>query len=370
MESDRGALIRRAAALIERLADGVRDDAARDDLLLDIARWQAIHVEPYRRLVRARGITPEAVRSPGAMPAIPTDVCRVARVAAHDPSADVRVFRTSGTTSGARGAHHLRDLSLYDAAARTEGSRALFPDRRRIRCVSLIPTEQEAPDSSLSYMVARFQEWFGAGGSRYVWRGGGLDTAQLVDTLDDAVQRAEPVCLLGTSFAFVFAEEQLGDRRFELAAGSRIMQTGGFKGRTREVDPIEMRAVLSHRYGVAEPWIVAEYGMTEISSQMYENTLADTVGGVRGGPRRLRWPGWVRVAICDPDTLAPLAGDAVGLLRIEDAANIDTLWAVQTSDLAVRAGDDGIILLGRAPDATPRGCSLSVEEALGRSVAT
>jgi acyl-CoA synthetase (AMP-forming)/AMP-acid ligase II len=233
--------------------------------------------------------------------------------------------------------------------------------------VSLIPPEDEAPESSLAYMVARFQGWFFEGRApSSVWRGGRLDTAMLVAALDEAHARGEPVCLLGTSFAFVFAEDALGDRRFALPAGSRIMQTGGFKGRSREVDPEGMRAMLALRYGVPDAWIVAEYGMTELSSQMYETTLADALRGGAIGPRRLSWPGWVRVDVRDPETLAPLPRDAVGLLRIEDAANVDTLWAVQTSDLARRSGDDGIVLVGRAPGATPRGCSLAIEEALGR----
>jgi hypothetical protein len=367
VDGERDVLVERALELIGRLAEGSRDDVARDALLLDIARFQAVRVEPYRRLVRSRGVDPAVARAPGELPAIPTDVCRVARVAAHGPEADARVFLTSGTTSGARGAHALRDLSLYDAAARAEAARALFPDRRRLRCVSLIPAEDEAPESSLAYMAARFQGWFFEGRAPdAVWRGGRLDAARLCAALDEAAAQGEPVCLLGTSFAFVFAEDELGERRFALPAGSRIMQTGGFKGRSREVDPAAMRAMLALRYGVPDAWIVAEYGMTELSSQMYETTLAEAIrGGVSAGPRRLAWPGWVRVDVRDPETLAPLPGDAVGLLRIEDAANVDTLWAVQTSDLARRAGDDGIVLLGRAPGATPRGCSLAIEEALG-----
>ena len=365
-DEERDALAERARGLIGRLAAGGRDDAARDALLLDVARFQGARVEPYRRLLRARGVDPAAARAPGELPAIPTDVCRVARVAAHGPEADVRVFLTSGTTSGARGVHALRDLSLYDAAARAEARRALFPDRRRLRCVSLIPPEDEAPESSLAYMVARFQGWFFEGRAPdAVWHGGRLDTARLCAVLAEAEARGEPVCLLGTSFAFVLADDALGGRRFALPAGSRIMQTGGFKGRTREVDPEGMRAMLALRYGVPEAWIVAEYGMTELSSQMYETTLAEARCGASPGPRRLAWPGWVRVDVRDPETLAPLPGDAVGLVRIEDAANVDTVWAVQTSDLARRVGDDGIVLLGRAPGATPRGCSLAVEEALG-----
>src|SRR5690606_37568438 len=103
---------------IERLANGGRDDSARDALLVDSARWQAERVEPYARLCRARRVDVAAARGPDDLPAMPTDVFRVARVAAHAPGVDARTFLTSGTTSGARGVHALRDLSLYDRAAR------------------------------------------------------------------------------------------------------------------------------------------------------------------------------------------------------------------------------------------------------------
>lgn len=139
------------------------------------------------------------------------------------------------------------------------------------------------------------------------------------------------------------------------------MQTGGFKGRTREVAPDLLRQLLAARYGLPDQAILAEYGMTELSSQLYETMEA--------GPRRLRPPAWLRTEIVDPETLQPIPpgqpGQA-GLLRIEDPANVDTAWAVQTSDLARRIHPDGLELLGRAPGAIPRGCSLAVEEALGR----
>jgi hypothetical protein len=75
-------------------------------------------------------------------------------------------------------------------------------------------------------------------------------------------------------------------------------------------------------------------------------------------------PGWVRVSAVDPGTLAPVPDGEVGVLRIDDLANLDSVCAIQTSDLAIVRGG-GVELLGRAPGATPRGCSLAVEEALG-----
>ncbi len=352
----RDVLAGRAHALIGRLADGSRDDGARDALLRDALAWQARSVAPYGRLVASRRVDPDAARSPADFPALPTDVFRWARVAAHPPGEDARVFRTSGTTSGARGAHPIRDLSLYDRAARAAARHALFPDVDRMRLVLLAPDERLAPDSSLSYMLSRFATWFAEGEAVWAWTDAGLSVPRLREALEG---EAGPIALLGTSFAFVHADEALGDARFRLPEGSRIMQTGGFKGRAREIAPGAMRARLRRRYGVAETRIVAEYGMTELQSQMYETTLRAPAEA-----RRLWVPGWVRAVPVDPDTLAPVPEGEVGILRVDDVANVDSACAIQTSDLARRVGE-GIELLGRAPGAVPRGCSLAVEEALG-----
>lgn len=335
----RDALKARALACID--ADG----AGRDALLRDLAGWQAARIAPYGRLV-ARAVE----RDPLDWPALPTDVFRHVRVAAHPEAEDVRVFRTSGTTSGARGVHAVRDLSLYDRAAERAARIALFADEGPFDLVVLAPRPEEAPDSSLSYMLGRFEAWFGR-------------TTRWVFPVDDRLEAAlaavgdAPVALLGTSFAFVHAEDRLGDARFALPLGSFAMQTGGFKGRSREVAPDALRRAIATRYGVSEARVVAEYGMTELSSQMYERLDAAT-------PGRLWIPGWVRATVVDPETLAAVPDGTPGILRLDDVANLDTVAAIQTADLAVRH-EAAIELLGRAPGAVPRGCSLSVEEALG-----
>jgi hypothetical protein len=358
----RAALSARVAALITRLSDGSRDDAARDALLRDLLRWQRAHVEVYARIVS--GLAGSEIEDPLRWPAVPTDVFRIKRVAAHAPELDVRVFRTSGTSTATRGSHPLRELLLYDLGAHAAARRALFPDRSKMRLVILAPSAAEAPDSSLSYMLDRFAAFFGLGQSVQVLRDGKLDAALLESTLTAAQRASEPLALLGTSFAFVHAEEALGTRRFALPPGSRIMQTGGFKGRSRTFLPDEMLQLLGARYGVPAAYIVQEYGMTELCSQLYETTLRDAVLGRAPGPRRLCAPAWVRVSVVDPDTLLPVTEAAEGLLRIDDPCNVDTACAIQTSDRGRRV-DDGVIVLGRATGATPRGCSLAVDAALG-----
>jgi hypothetical protein len=357
----RASLQERVAALIARLSDGGRDDAARDALLRELSSWQREAMPAYGRMLDALGANSG---DPLTWPAVPSDVFRFARVAAHPAHEDVRVFRTSGTTGASRGSHHLRDLALYDSAARAAARYALFPDVERMKLVSLAPAASELPDSSLSYMLERFGAWFGEGASVQLLRGGELDRELLLRTLETAEQRAEPIALLGASFAFVHADEALGERRFRLAPGSRIMQTGGFKGRTRELEPAQMLGMLVARFGVDQRFVVQEYGMTELSSQLYEPTLREAALGQPLRARRLWVPGWLRATPIDPETMAPVADGDEGLLRIDDLANIDSPCAIQTSDRARREGD-AIVLLGRAAGATLRGCSIAVDAALG-----
>lgn len=355
---NRDAMKRRVIALIDRLADGSRDERARTKILAAVAELQVAAIPVYSRLAAARKrVDPDAVA------ALPTDVFRMTRVAMHAPEDDVRLFRTSGTTSGERGSHAFRDLSLYDRAAGREARRMLFPDCDRMRLVIVAPSARDANDSSLSYMLARFVDWFGAH-SVYGFRDGALDVSAVVRGLREAEAAKEPVAILGTSFAFVHLEDALENTRFKLPAGSRIMQTGGFKGRSRTLDPDEMREMLSTRFGIPETHIVAEYGMTELSSQMYETTLRDALLGRDPKTRRFAVPGWMRAVPVDPDTLKPVPRGATGILRLEDVANLDSCAVIQTADLA-RLVDDGFVLLGRAEGAVPRGCSLAIDEALG-----
>ena len=340
-------------ALIEN--PGKHAEVERDALLDAIARWQAEHIPEYGRMKR-RGSLP---------PALPTDVFRFRRIAAHPEAEDVRVFRSSGTTSSDRSTHFFRDLELYALAARSAAKHMLFPDVERMRMILLAPHEREAPSSSLSYMLTRFVEWFGAD-AVWVWCEDALQVAELRAALQSYAAEPHPVALLGTSFAFVHAEDRLGDLGVELSAGSRIMHTGGYKGRSRKIEPAALRRAMTERYGIEEPWIIAEYGMTELSSQLYETTLRDNLTA-NATARRLWVPPWVRAMPVDPDTLEPTAEETRGVLRLDDAANLDSVACIQTADLAHRL-DDGIVVLGRAPGATLRGCSLAADQALGEPI--
>jgi hypothetical protein len=360
----RAALEVRIRALITSSTKGDSDEVARDALLFDLARYQAEVCEPYGRFYtqRTRGRTPSGIFE---VPALPTDAFRFARISSQPEQRDVRVFESSGTTSDARSKHAFSDLSLYDLAAETAARYALFPDCERMQLVVLAPPEHELSSSSLSYMLARFLEWFGTSNSKIVWPVQGQKLHELDAILRAAEQAEEPVALLGTSFAFVHALDGLGERAYRLPEKSRIMQTGGFKGKSREIAPADMRTLLCGRFGIPEPFIVAEYGMTELSSQLYETTLREAALGLAVSPRSIWAPPWVRALPVHGELLVPVDEGEEGLVRIDDAANLDSVVSIQTADVARREAR-GFTLLGRARGAVARGCSITADELLGR----
>ncbi|MFO0682198.1 MAG: acyl-protein synthetase [Sandaracinus sp.] len=343
----------RVQALIARAFDeDVR--AERDALLAEAAQRQAAQIAPFGRLVATRGGRFDA--GPDGWPALPTDVLRFARIAMHPPEQDVVVFRTSGTTSGARGAHALAHLSTTERAAEAMAARALFAEGKRA-LLMLAPTPREAPESSLSFMLGSFETSFGTT-THWAWHGGEID----LDAVERAARGDEALGVCATSFALVHLLDRLAGRALPLPAGSFVMQTGGFKGRSREVDAVTLRGELARTFALPAHRVVSEYGMTELSSQLYGDGL------VRGalapdGLERLIAPPWMRVTPCDPESLRPVPEGEVGVLRFDDLANLDACVSIQTADLGRKEGER-LVLLGRAPGATPRGCSLAIEEAL------
>ncbi|WP_437674672.1 acyl-protein synthetase [Sorangium sp. So ce131] len=365
---------RESAADARGAPDAPRDTPETfDALALALARHQAARCAPVARLFRARGVDVDALQRAEQIPAVPCDVFRFARVAVHPPEADERVFRTSGTSLGAasRGEHAFRTTATYELAALAWGERLLWPDGDRLRALILAPPLDEVPDSSLGFMIDRFAARLSGPASWHV-RGGELDAAGFARACGEARAAGEPAIVLGTSFAFVHLLEALPPGGAALLPeGSRVMQTGGYKGRSREVPAEELRASIARALGVPPSHIVGEYGMTELSSQLYEGTLAAALaraGGAgaaaREAPRRYLAPPWARVTAVDPETLAPLPAGAVGLARIVDLANVDSAVAIQTAD-RVRVTDEGVELLGRASGAPPRGCSIALDQMLG-----
>jgi len=350
----------------------VRGDApseAFDAIAVDLVAFQAERVPGYARLCAARGVDPRAISRASEAPAVPAEAFKMASVFAFDAREAIATFRTSGTTLGARGAHAMRDTGSYDAAALAFGGVMFAPaltEPRVPRPPVLVigPSPAEAPDSSLTHMCALFVRTLGPSeeGSFFV-RSGVLEVERLRARVA-SLPRERPAIVLATSFALVHLLDDLGSGTLALPPGSRVMQTGGFKGRSREVSSAELRRDVARVFAVDERAVVAEYGMTELSSQFWEATLVDE----RARHGFYAEPPWARVVPVDPATLAPAPDGAVGIARIEDLANVDSAFAVLTHDRVRRAGPR-FELLGREPGAPPRGCSIALDEMLSGSPA-
>ena len=360
-ESD--ALHARVRALVAAFQEGREGPEPFDALAVDIARFQAERVPGIARLHRAAQRDPRALRAAHEIPAVPTDAFKHVRIATFHTWPGETVFRTSGTTLAVRGTHAFRTTSTYDAAALAFGAHALFADLSEPpAAVVLAPPRHEAPDSSLGHMMQRFVERLTStppGARTHFVEGDAIAHDALEARLDALVAEGRPVVVLGTSFAFVHWLDGRTRGATPLPPGSRVMQTGGTKGKSREVSPGELRARLASALGVGEGSVVSEYGMTELSSQFYEGTLLGTAEGVHVEPP------WARVVPVHPETLAPVPFGEEGLARIEDLANVDSSVAIQTQDVVVRV-PGGFRLLGRAKGAPPRGCSIAIDELLAR----
>lgn len=334
--------------------------------------------EPYRALCHRRGITPDGIGAWEDIPCVPATAFKYfdfLSVAATDGQAGL--FLTSGTTRGgeARGRHHVPSLDLYRASLAEPFRRALLPeiepDGPGALFLSLIPSQAEAPDSSLSFMVdaaaqrfARRVVWLvdGDGG----WREGVARTVG--QAVEEARQAGTPVLLLGTALSFVHlmeaAEEGGSDVATAVAAlpeGARAMETGGFKGSGRLVSRDALYQGIERVTGIRQDHIVNEYGMTELLSQLYAGGLSSEAVRGPAGSGLHRPPPWLAVRALDPTDLTPLPGGRDGVLAFFDLANLGSICHVLTEDVgSVHAGE--VRLRGRALGAEPRGCSRAMDD--------
>ncbi len=339
-------------------------------LALDIARHQARQHRAIARLAAQSGAPLTALED---IPVLPADAFRLGRVAGHPESADVARFITSGTSGGA-GVHAFRSLDTYRELCVSWGRRALLRGGAGTKSCTVLalaaPFEPERK-SSLGYMLQEFMRDFdgrplvGSGAldvrepGRWLLASGAVDLPALRHGIELGERRAEPLLLCATSFALVWLLEALGEERLRFPPESVIMLTGGFKGHARTLDDASLVRGLCQSLGVEALNVIGEYGMTELSSQLYDGGLPQAVGAERVYVE----PPWLRVTPVDPVTLSPVALGEVGLGLFTDLCNVDSALNVLTQD-RVRRVPGGIVLVGRQAGARLRGCSLAVEALL------
>lgn len=320
------------------------------DVALRIFARQFERCAPYRRFCEARGKRPDTVTDWRQIPHLPVTAFKHARIysGAGEPA---HYFQTSGTTAGPerRGRHYFENLDLYAACSRPIFKQFVMPDVDRLPMLMLAQPPASNPHSSLSWYLARQAEAFGSSARWFVDEQG-----LKVEELRAALAAADgPVALLGTAFAFVHLIDS--GIRVRLPKGSRVMETGGFKGKSREVERAELYRLLREALG-PELICLNQYGMTEMSSNCYDQGLAT-------GSNRKGGPAWVRVRMLDPETLAEVPAGQPGIVAVTDLANLYSCAFLLTQDIGVQH-PDGFEVLGRAPGSEARGCSMAMDEFL------
>jgi hypothetical protein len=330
------------------------DEEEFNRLALALFAFQREAVPIYRELCERKKAGPETIRHWRDIPPLPTSTFKEYEVSSIPAGERGRVFHSSGTTGQvpSRHFHNAESLSFYEAALLPWFQRHFFrwqPAPMKL----LFLTPEAAPHSSLVHMFTTVRRHFGTPDSAFTGRlepdgAWSLDLEQTLAAVREAVGENRPLGVLGTAFSFVQLLDHLqaAGKRFALPKGSRVLETGGYKGRTRTLTQAQLRSMLRKFLGVPASHVLAEYGMSELSSQAYA-----------GDDAVLHFPPWARACVISPETGAVSLEGESGLLRVFDLANIRSVMAVQTEDLAVRRGD-GFLLLGRAALAEPRGCSL------------
>lgn len=352
------------------------EDSAFAALALELFAAQYDAVPPYRALCQARGLTPRDVTTWRFLPAVPTTAFKDWDFTSLAPAERRTVFHSSGTTAASRSRHFhsAESLALYETSVCAGFAPALLPEwaagGEPFHFVVLAPPSPEAPHSSLAHMFSTVATAFGKGPATYLgetdgagnWR---LDIGRALPALAGVVEANEPVVVLGTAFGFVHLLEHLeaAGARLALPPGSRGLETGGYKGRSRELSKVELHRWIERRLGLPSARLIGEYGMSELSSQAYDGAVAAAADAPAAGVaptasgRWFRFAPWARAWVVSPEDGREVGEGETGLLRVLDLANVRAVLAVQTEDLAVRRGA-GFELLGRVPAAEARGCSL------------
>jgi len=328
----------RVRAFIERTARSGPDPEGFDALALALFAWQIQHNADYAAIAGdAQPQTPEEI------PTVPVPLFRALPLTCFNDKHALYLFHTSGTTEARPGVHRLQNVHLYDLSALRWFER-IVPDAPK-QCLALIPSSAAAPHSSLAHMMGTLYP----NARHYIERSGRMEGREM---WADLAGMTSPHFIASTAFALMELLEHPSRRAIELPKGTMFMLTGGFKGRRVELSISDLHARIHEAFGPGVQ-IVGEYGMTELSSQLWRFDEAPYAP-----------PPWMRVYAVVPATGKPLPAGQVGQLRFVDLANQQTVLAIETLDRGRVLSDGRVELLGRLEGAPARGCSLTREAAV------
>ncbi|MFT6143225.1 MAG: hypothetical protein ACJAZO_001799 [Myxococcota bacterium] len=327
-------LAKRVRTLITASVNGQSYESV-GPLAIDIWKYQVQRDTVAERLVDGPVVTWQDI------PAVPVALFKQLHVGTIPRDEAPVVFRTSGTTHTGRGVHAMASPDLYEYNANAWAARYLgeVPAEH----VALLSDPARVPDASLSHMVSNMRDICSVGETTWHIHHGVLQR----QALNDRIATLTSPCFIAST-AFALAEWLDGECQVP-PENSLLMVTGGFKGRVHKLDGDQLLSIAQRRLGCR---VVTEYGMTELSSQLW---------GQPGGP--FTPPPWLLPTAADPITGVDLLPETVGQLRFLDLCNLDSAVRIETLDQGIVHADGRVTLHGRLPGAPARGCSLTIEDA-------
>lgn len=315
-----------------------RCEAPDEALLLDIYRFQADAVPVYRQYNELRGIDPLQVKRLRDVPFLPVSFFKTHAVIA-DGMEQQLVFTSSGTTGQVTSQHWVADVSLYEQSFLSAFQLFYGPVTDYV-VLALLPSYLERDGSSLVYMADRLIRESGNAESGFYLH----DYAKLAETLRRLHDSGKKILLLGVTYALLDLAEQFPQALPELL----IMETGGMKGKRREMIREELHEQLKHAFKV--PAIHSEYGMTELFSQAYSK-----------GEGLFFCPPWMQVLVRDAnDPFTYLPQGRTGGVNLVDCANLYSCSFIEVADLGRLHANGGFEILGRFDHSDLRGCNLLI----------
>lgn len=317
----------------------IKDYRTFRETALKVFSFQAENVAVYRDYLAARHIEIRDVREPEEIPFLPVEFFKSHKVIAEKMEAG-EVFESSGTSGMVPSRHYVASPALYKESL-LRCFYASYGSPEDLCILALLPSYLERSGSSLVYMTDHLINW-----SAHPDSGFYLDNLEeLAGILQQRNNDGHPTLLLGVSFALLDLAEK---HPAELWNNITIMETGGMKGRRREMVRTELHEELKQVFGI--PAVHSEYGMTELLSQAYSQ-----------GEGIFSCPPWMDVLVRDPnDPYAMIPQGQSGGLNIIDLANLYSCSFIATGDLGTKHADGSFEVFGRFDHSDIRGCNLLV----------
>ena len=310
-----------------------------DHLALEIFDYQVRNCEIYARYVHNLGIDINKIKDLDSIPYLPIEFFKSQKINCSEAEADI-IFSSSGTTGQIQSRHFVKDIDLYIQSYRT-AFKLFYGDISKYTILALLPSYQEREGSSLIYMVNDLIRLSQSPKSGYFLNEQDL----LKQTLEQLNASKTQTILIGVTYALIDFAENNSIKFPELI----VMETGGMKGKRREILRTELHEVLCAGFGV--PQIHSEYGMTEILSQAYSK-----------GSGIFQTPPWMKIRVRDTNDPLTILGNGVGGgLNIIDLANVHSCSFIATQDLGKSYPDGCFEVLGRFDHSDIRGCNLLVQ---------